>query len=136
MLRRTLATAAIAAIALAGCSSDTGSSADAADAGSDRDFLVQAEEIQAQLDPIFEGCEWEVRADDGNSAQTACSEHEIGVIVSSGPSAVGGILDAVGESLPTGGFVAEDDWAVWSTVDGNVNMAWDVLGASGERGWF
>lgn len=131
MVRRALATAAVASIALAGCSTETDSAAAA-----DRDLSAQAGEIQGQLDPFFEGCVWDVQVDDGDSVQTSCAEHEIGVVVSSGPAAVAGILDAIGGALPAGGYVTEENWAVWSPDESVVNMSWDVLGASGERVWF
>lgn len=102
----------------------------AASAADDDALLAQLEDIQGQLDPWFEGCDWESSVSDG-IGQGTCAEHEIGVISGPGESSVQGILDAMGEN-GTGGYVAEGGWAVWSTDMGNVRQAWDVLGTPGE----
>lgn len=133
-MRTTLALTATALLVLTGCGGTT-DDADGDTSGSD-DLMLQAEDIQAQLDPFFEGCEWEVSVDEDDSARTSCAEHELGVIVESGPNSVRGVLEGMGEATPVGGYVTAENWAVWSTDEGNVNMAWDVLGASGERGSF
>lgn len=122
-------------IVAAGCSSGTDAEEDATNADG-RGLLAQAEDLQGQLNPFFEGCEWEVTVDDGNQAQTSCSEHEIGVIVGLRDQTTTRALETVSENVPVGGYVREGNWAVWSTDESNVNMAWDVLGASGERVWF
>src|SRR5699024_7452072 len=95
---------------------------------------AQRDELTTTLDSWFDGCTWE-HQDSEHTARASCAENELGVIVGNTSTDVKVVLDGIAESADggPGGYAVKDNWAVWSTDQGNVNLASDVLSASSGR---
>lgn len=139
-LHTPLAAAAVLTLALAACGTTTESdtTASASDtttqSAPEVDKAAQRDELTTSLDSWFDGCDWEHK-DSEHTARASCTENELGVIVGNTSTDVKVVLDAMSEAADNvpGGYAVKDNWAVWSTDQGNVNLASDVLSASSGR---
>ena len=139
-LHTPLAAAAVLTLALAACSTTTesGTTASTSDTSTQSapevDKAAQRDEITTSLDAWFDGCDWETTESE-HTARASCAENELGVIVGNTSTDVKVVLDGIAEAADggPGGYAVKDNWAVWSTDQGNVNRASDVLSASSGR---
>ena len=139
-LHTPLAAAAVLTLALTACGTTTesGTTASTSDTSTQSapevDKAAQRDELTTSLDSWFDGCDWETTESE-HTARASCAENELGVIVGNTDTDVKVVLDGIAEAADggPGGYAVKDNWAVWSTDQGNVNRASDVLSASSGR---
>ena len=137
-LHTPLAAAAVLTLALTACGTTTESGTTASDTSTQSapevDKAAQRDELTTSLDAWFDGCDWETTESE-HTARASCTANELGVIVGNTSTDVKVVLDGIAESADggPGGYAVNDNWAVWSTDQDNVNRASDVLSASSGR---
>ena len=137
-LHTPLAAAAVLTLALTACGTTTESGTTASDTSTQSapevDKAAQRDELTTSLDSWFDGCDWETTESE-HTARASCAANELGVIVGNTSTDVQIVLDGMSDAADNvpGGYAVKDNWAVWSTDQGNVNRASDVLSASSGR---
>ena len=137
-LHTPLAVAAVLTLALTACGTTTESGTSTSDTSTQSapevDKAAQRDELTTSLDAWFDGCDWETTESE-HTARASCAANELGVIVGNTSTDVKVVLDGMSEAADNvpGGYAVKDNWAVWSTDQGNVNRASDVLSASSGR---
>src|SRR5699024_4004288 len=139
-LHTPLAAAAVLTLALAARSTTTesGTTASTSDTSTQSapevDKAAQRDEITTSLAAWFDGCDWGTTESE-HTARASCAENELGDIVGNTSTDVKVVLDGIAEAADggPGGYAVKDNWAVWSTDQGNGNRASDVLSASSGR---
>ena len=98
------------------------------------DLTKRMKAAQGELNVFFETCKWENKTVDEGAflvAMSACESEYLGVMVADNDTAPKLIIDQMADDGVSGKYFIEDGLAVWSTDDGTLNMAWDVLGTPG-----